>query len=197
MDFSVRLHKNPWSESLTTERLREIVTEGAEKIAALLAVMMERGETKQGNESFALVFLDPTRPRIDWWATSELVVATIGIGPAQGDYLPNAWAKAEAHYRHGISNGRLVDDFTHCLGDHDFAWGASAEYNRAIAGGSGQKALQDHELALVFLKHVIPAINAERKAWLDSKRETGSHRWFNNQDEPVTDYREIRTLGII
>jgi hypothetical protein len=152
------------------------------------------GEVEEGRDSFAAVLLDPTRPR---WAKdiSDRIFAIIVFGPNGDRYIPNAASKADAHDRHGINMGKLVEEFSYCLADGEFAYGESAEYERAIVGGSGLSPQQDGELVENILANVVASVVALRERFVNERRdEHGNWRWFSPDDRPDPEYVGVTDL---
>jgi len=149
--------------------------------------MIDRGEVDPSRNSFGMVFLDPTNPR-GVTKLAKLILATIELGPRGTDYLPNAAAKADAHHRHGMPNGALLQEGNFSLGDGDFAWGHSARYGTAIGGGSGLSAEQDYNLTYATLEEVMTRVHNERQRFLSERRKQGKHGWFNAANMPPEQY---------
>lgn len=192
----VKLCRNPWSDTLSDGVLLMFLQTAAMEAAQKLAEMIESGEVEDGRDSLGVILLDPTRPR-SAIRFLDRVLATIQIGPNARKYLPNAAAKADAHDRHGVSNGELVAEASHCLGNEDFAWGNSAEYDYAIGGVSGLAVEQDEAMALLIFKGVIDRVRNERDRWLEHQRREGNHRWYNQVDAPGAEYLAVLELPSI
>jgi len=192
----VKLYRNPWREILLDGVVLQILQTAAIEADEKLQKMIARGEVEDGRDSFGAVLLDPTRPR---WANTfeDRLFASIELGPNGTKYLPNGAAKADAHDRHGVPNGVLVMNASHCLSDGDFAWGDSAEYNFAIGGGSGLSVEQDGEMVEMILEAVMDAVRDRRDAWLEEQRRAGSHGWYNPDDMPGAEYVSILAMDAI
>jgi hypothetical protein len=191
----VRLIRNPWSEILPDGVVLQILQTAASLAEEKMDEWGDRDELREGNDSFGAVLLDPTNRRgAD--SLSSRVLAIIMIGPKAADYVPNGAAKADAHDRHGVRNGALVDELSHCLGDDDFAWGTSAEYKRMIAGGSGLKPEQDGELADLILQHVVDEVRERRDQWIEEARrpEDAKQGWYNQANDPAPEYKGVLNL---
>jgi hypothetical protein len=199
----VRLYHNPWSETLDDGVVLQILQTAGVNAAERLTCMIEGGVIEDGRDSYAVALVDPTNQRFRQnWAT-DVIYAAILIGPSALKYLPNAVAKADAHDRHCIPNGLLVEQASYCLGDGDFAYGNSAAWppyvsdedegltELAIAGGSGLSVEQDGGMAYMLLDDVMPRIREIRDSWIAEQRSAGSHGWYNRQNEPGDQYRVI------
>jgi hypothetical protein len=187
----VFLTHNPWPELMPDGVLLQRLETAACKASDLWEEWQRAGETKEERDSFAAVLLDPTRPR---WVKeiSDLVYAIIVFGPDGERFIPNAASKADAHDRHGINMGELVEDFSHCLADGEFADGESAEYDRAIGGGSGLSAEQDGKLVENILINVTSSVALMRDQFINARRLShGSWRWFSTDDQPDPAYANV------
>jgi hypothetical protein len=183
----VKLYRNPWKsvlpDNMLLHQLTAAATLGLEELNRLIA----GGWVDAERDSFGAVFLNPTRPR-EAVNFADRLLASIEIGPNGAKYALNGAAKADAHDRHGVPSELLVAQ-SHRLGDGDFAWGGSVEYEGAVAGGSGLSVDQDKSLTCLMLKRFITGVNAGRDSWLANQRRLrGNQRWFNPADEPGQEY---------
>jgi hypothetical protein len=207
-DVSVRLFQNPWKQMLPNEVLITVLTTAATEASERLAQMIDVGEVSPMRDSFGCVILDPTHQR--WQQTPvQRTLAAVLIGPDAERFLPNALAKADAHDRHGLPNSGFFGNALFCLGDGDFTYGHSAEYDVvnprdgllvegvAIAGGSGLSEDQDHELALMILSEAMGTVHDYISTWRDQQRAIGRGRWFNESDVPPKSYTDILTAEAI
>lgn len=187
----VKMYRNPWPHSVADgvvlQFLMTAATEAADRLQELYEEDWPEGRLPSERDSFAAVLLDPVRTR---GATNFLdrLFASVEIGPDAARYLPNGGAKADAHDRLGKPNGFFVDQANFCLGDHDFAWGSSAEYNGAIGGGSGLFPSQDAALTSLILESVMCSVHDYRKQRVEEWRKSGSHGWYNPDNNPHSDY---------
>lgn len=203
IDHEIRLYRNPWSQTLANGVLLQILQTAAVNLGEKLQGLAPNGQTSE--VSFGVVVMDPTENR-GAREPKDYVLAAVLFGPKGESLLPNALAKADAHDRHGIPNGTLVDLASFCLGDNDFAWGYSAEYTIddpdedrvgllvAIAAGSGLSAEQDREMAYMFLVEVMDQVRDRRDAWIAEQRSKGSQGWYNTANQPGPDYAAILDL---
>jgi hypothetical protein len=199
----VRLYHNPWSQILDDGVVLQTLQTAAVGAAETLTQMIGRGEVEDDRDSYAAVLVDPTNQRSRQNEATDVIFAAILIGPNALKYLPNAVAKADAHDRHCVPNGLLVEQASYCLGDGDFAYGNSAAWppyvsdeeegltELAIAGGSGLSVEQDGEMAFMLLDDVMPRIRMLRDTWIAEQRSAGSHGWYNRQNEPGEQYMAI------
>jgi hypothetical protein len=189
----VFLTHNPWPELVPDKVLLMLLETAACKASDQWEEWRASGELGEDRDSFAAVLFDPTRPR---WAktVSDLVYAIILFGPDAERLIKNGACKADGHDRHGINMGDLVQDFSHCLSDGMFAWGYSAEYKRAIGGGSGFSDKQDRELVLVILKSVVDAVIRMRDGFIAEQRSDGSWSWYSADNEPDSEYAQVTEL---
>ncbi len=185
----VKLYRNPWRHTLSNKDILLIMRAAAVKADGRLQGMIVAGEVEDGRDSFGAVFFDPTRPR-HVTCLADRILATIELGPNGAKFLPNGLAKADAHDRHGLPNGELVKEASHCLGNNDFAWGNSAEYRRAIGGGSGLSAKQDRDMVYGMLKDFYDPIRHRRDDWLADQRTKASHGWYNPSNAPGQEYQD-------
>jgi hypothetical protein len=122
-------------------------------------------------------------------------MAIILLGPSAMGFLPNGAAKADAHDRHGVDNGELVEHASHCLGNGEFAYGASAEYKRAIGGGSGLSVQQDRDMVYGMLVDTIDQVQLMRDQFIaEQRRVNGSHRWYTRTNLPAEEYDAVLAL---
>lgn len=198
LPVEVALIRNPWAQTVPDERLMDLLVHAAQQGAAKLEKWIAKGKAAPDRNSFGAVILDPTRPRGD--ATlQDRILAVITIGDLGDQYVPNGAAKADAHDRHGVPNGILVQSRNHCLGDDDFAWAGSVEYQGAIGAGSGLSAKQDAKLMLRMLRIAIDGVREIREIWLEERRADGGRRaWWNEEDSVHIVYLDIvQQLGIL
>lgn len=193
-DPTARLYQNPWQSTLPDHKLLELFQEGAKRAEDVLADWMSTGQVEEGRDSYACVILDPTRRRHQR-TIQQRVLAIILLGPNAERYIPNGAAKADAHDRLGQPNGELVKKRSFCLSDHDFAYGDSAVYEGAIAGGSGLSVQQDRFLAFDVLEYTMKRVRAIRDGWLTEMRRTmDGQRWYNTSDEPGPEYADVAKM---
>jgi len=209
----IRLYYNPYSQTLSRGVLLQILETAANNLADELQRMIDTGDTEK--ESFAVILADPTETR-EVQQPTDLALAAVLLGPEAEDLMPNALAKIDAASRHGVPNGALVDQASHCLGDDDFAWGHSAHllievegvniagetgdytFQVALAAGSGLSAEQDHDMAKMILTEVMGQIRDRRDSWIaEQRREHGRWGWYNQQNQPPEKYRAILDLAPI
>jgi hypothetical protein len=186
---------NPWSQSVPDDDLREIFYGAAAEAQAQIETWRASGELPDGSDgSFAAVVLDPTNPRGRSDHPADRVMAVVLFGPNAMGFVPNGLAKADAHDRHGVPNGKLIAEDNHRLADSDFAWGNSVEYRGAVGGGSGLSKDQDGEVAQTILERVIDDVAELREAWLAEQRTSpNGHGWYNTANEPGPEYRYLVT----
>lgn len=190
---------NPWSERLDDGVVLQILVTAAVNAELMIQSWIELGKVEDGEDAaYALVILDPTRPR-GQITIEDRIMAHILFGDpemAKG-YLPNAAAKADATDRHGVPNGELVKNASYALGNGDFAWGDAAVYSRipstgsgqAIAAGSGLSVSQDHRVAFEVVKPLVDRVHAATKLWLQERRKNGgSQAWLNQANQSGWDY---------
>ena len=191
---SLKSEANPWSERLDDGVVLMYLTTASTKAEQLIQRWIDDDVVDDGEEAvFAMVILDPTRPR-GQLTISERIVAYVLFGDPEEAMkcLPNAAAKADATDRHGVPNGKLVAEESYTLGNGDFAWGNAAMYGEAIAAGSGLSQEQDEAVALLVLTHVMDAVHGATQQWLQERRQDGnSQSWFNRASKPGNDYRLV------
>lgn len=182
---------NPWKATLADGVVLQFLTTAALSGEDLIEYWISHGDIEAGKEAvFAQVFLDPTRPRNQITIQDRIFAIILYGDPSRAiSCLPNAAAKADAADRHGRSNGELVDKANFCLGDGDFAWGWSAQYEGAISAGSGLSAAQDGQVALSTLMSFMDAVRIERTRWLEERRRLGGQGWYNPENVPGNEYR--------
>jgi hypothetical protein len=194
-EFSALVHlvRNPWPRTFPDVLLVASLKDAAAAARRQMQRWEVAGEIEEGRGSFAAVLLDPTRPR-SAQTLMERVMAIIMIGPDARKYVANGASKADAHDRHNMNMGQLVGTDNHLLADGEFGWGNSAEYRRAIGGGSGLSVRQDGELVELMLRVLVDAVRAFRKSWLWQQREQkpeAGHRWFDPDDQPGVLYANV------
>jgi hypothetical protein len=184
---AIELYRNPWESTMDNRTVVEFLKIAGDKADDLLATWIEDGKVARSSSSFAAVILDPVRPRsaVEF---KDRVLATVEIGPKSARYLSYAAAKADVYDRHGVPNRELVASYSHCLNDDDLAWGGSAEYDRAIGGGSGLSEQQDTTLVRVILRSFVDNVRHYHDAWLAERRQEGGQDWYNSTDEPGAEY---------
>lgn len=193
----VRLIRSPWSKSIADNITLGFLNTAAAEMYEQFDEWFEAGKIEEGRDSFAAVILDPTQAR---WAKTirDLVIAIVMIGPEAARFVPNATAKADGHDRHDLSMRHLMEEYPHLLGDSDFAYGESAEYDYCVGGGSGLSPEQDGELVLILLKEFIERVNSARQQWLADRRNNGGKQaWWNAENTPGLQYESLLTLPVI
>jgi hypothetical protein len=188
--LQVVLFNNPWTDSVPDEELVHVLFSAAAVARGKIEEWQDAGEVQEAQGPFAAVIMDPTRSRAAD-LLRERILAFILIGEAT-HLVANAIAKADAHDRHGVPNGLLVNADNNCLADTDFAWGESAVYRRTIGAGSGLSAHQDGELARIILMSSMDDVVDIREAWIADHRDGGkSHGWYNADNSPGFVYDDV------
>jgi hypothetical protein len=186
--------RNPWPETVPDgvflQFLQTAACDGAEHMQRLL----DSGNLDPSRDSFGCVLLDPTN-RVNYDLVSEIVLAVVLIGPNAEPLVLNAAAKADAHARHWLSNGELIERSNYCLSDGEFAWGYSTAYFDAPAAGSGFSAEQDADVAHTIAESFFSKVHLTREQFIRDKRaEHGSWGWYNNTNTPDPEYAEVIDL---
>lgn len=184
----IYLRQNPWSKVIGNG----VVLQKLQTAAVLCERTIQRwidNDELDANKAFALVILDPTRPR--WQQqVQQRVLAVVLFGDAEmaKGYLPNGLAKVDLHDRHGTCSGDIIDSAIFCLGNDDFTWGSSANFMGAIAGGSGFTVIQDEKMAQTFLLSFVPGVADELARWVQEQRRSRRGSWMNSDNQPSVDY---------
>jgi len=190
----VRLFLNPWSQSVWERDLLRILADAAEGAYETLGSWVDQGDidVANGKGPFACVLLDPTNVDTSQSINRRIMAMVLYGGEKAEQFIPNAAAKADAHAKHGRPNGLLVESANFCLRDDDFAWGNSAEYKGAIAGGSGLSVDQDELMARWVVESTMKAVHAHRASKIDRLREeNGSHAWYGESGLPGREYSAL------
>lgn len=184
-NFSVKVYYHPWGHSLDDNLetiLESIAIQCAESVAR------EHAAGTYARDSLGIAILDPTAPL--WKPSTEVLLATIAIGPDGEQFVTNAIAKAVHHRdKQQLAGYGVHVDLTQSA-DGDFAYGFSTQVDGTIAGASGQSELQDAVEAGHALVEFNYAVRATRKRWLEAQ--DPRPRWFCDQNEPDRRFREMQ-----
>ncbi len=189
LPLHIRLHRNPWPETIGHHELFGILTNVARKRAEHVTKQFAVQEYKR--ECLGLVIMDPTAP--NWLPSKQAVFCTIAIGEGGHQFVPNALAKAIFHRDHGVPGGYGVYMDPVMLANGDFCYGFSTKVDNTIAAASAQSEIQDaceagH--AAVSFNYYIRQLN---QAWRESHP---GHKWFLDQNEPTGDVSELAVLQV-
>ncbi len=193
----IRLFLNPWPLSVTDAVLLKILEDAASVGYETLTSWIDRGEVnvENGDGPFACVLLDPTNVNVGDPIRRRILAMVLYGGKEAEPFIPNAAAKADAHARHRRPNGELVAAANFCLSDDDFAWGTSAEYEGAVAGGSGLSVRQDGQLALEIVTDAMRAVHIHRAGQISHlRKENRGHAWYNQANCPGREYEDLAKL---
>jgi hypothetical protein len=184
LEKRIRVFQNPWSHTVPSTRLVDIVAH----VASVCAEHVEKHYDTGGypRDSLGLAVLNPEAPR--WQQSGDTLLFTIAIGPEGERFISNAIAKAVYHRDHGVPAGYGVYMDLTMSGDGDFCYGYSTQVDGTIGGVSAQSELQDAMEAGHAIVTFNYMVRFERKTWLDAHTE---NRWLCDVDEPRELYAEM------